>query len=167
MKKLPLMLAIVLFGALFSQAANWQVLGAIEASQTGANRVYIVDYTDLTTSTTNTAQTLTVSLPANTAAVLTMAVLDTAFDTANTNYTGSLAVTVGDGSDADLFLASMELASDGTEVWKKYGQAASSLTLGKKVYTSADTLDFIFTPNTEEAVSANTSGAIKFYFLVQ
>jgi hypothetical protein len=47
--------------------------------------------------------------------------LDQAFDTANTNYTGSLALKVGDGSDDDLFLTSTELASDGTEVWVKYG----------------------------------------------
>jgi len=125
-----------------------------------------MDSTDLTETTANTAQTLTVAVPAKTACILTMAVLDTAFDTAATNVT-ACTVTVGDGTDADLFLAAMVLASDGTEVWKKYGQAASSLSLGKKVYTSADTLDFVFTPDSAQALSAMISGSAKFYFLIQ
>jgi hypothetical protein len=43
-----------------------------------------------------------------------------AFDTGNTNYTGSLSLKVGDGSTTDLYLTSTELASDGTEVWLKF-----------------------------------------------
>jgi len=156
----------VLGMALFAQAAEWQPLSALEAADTGANRVLIVDYADLTTTTTNTAQTLTVSIPAKAAVLLTKAVLVTAFETAATNVT-SCAVTVGDGTDADLYLASMEGASDGTEIWKKFGQVYSSTTLGKKVYTAADTIDVIFTPDSAQALSAMTTGKMKFYFLIQ
>jgi hypothetical protein len=52
--------------------------------------------------------------------------LNTAFDTANTNYVGSVALTVGDGSTANLFLASTELASDGSEVYFKFAPLASA-----------------------------------------
>jgi len=224
MKKLITMMIMVLGMALFAQATEWQPLSALEAADTGANRVLIVDYADLTTTTTNTAQTLTVSIPAKAAVRFVGMELVTAFDTANTNYTGSLAVIVGDGADDNLFLTSTELASDGTEVWAKFSasnggtiavapqtttvetdpvltletvsltdtNAVTALCLtnvtvatttstvatnatavftagvvGEKVYTTADTLDFAFTPNSEEAVSANTAGQVKFYFDVQ
>ena len=175
MKKFT-MLTIALLGmALFAQAAEWRATDLMEQARTGATRVYTVDYSDLTTTDTNTAQTLTVSVPAKAAVELKSMELETAFDTSNTNYTGSLAVTVGDGTDADLYLTSTELASDGSEVFKKFGNtvwnsgSATNVTLsiGQKVYTAADTIDFVFTPNAEEAVSANTSGKVKFYFNVQ
>jgi len=174
MKKRILM--ILALGALVAGAAEWRPVALEEsAANGGATRVLTVDYADLTTAATNTAQTLTVAIPAKCAVRLTAMVLDAAFDTANTNYTGSLAVTVGDGSDVDLYLTSTELASDGTEVWKKFGNTAwnsgtatnVTFAYGSKVYTAADTLDFIFTPNAEEAVSANTSGAMKFYFYLK
>jgi hypothetical protein len=184
MKKFTMMV-MVLMAAVFVQAAQWRVLDSAEQAKTGANRMYEVSYSDLTTTTTNTAQTLTVAVPAKAAVQFMMMELETAFDTGNTNYTGSLAVTVGDGTDADLFLTSTELASDGTEVWKKFAPVTTvtatatgpqstnmtvtvaSVAMGQKVYTAADTLDFVFTPNAEEAVSANTSGKVRFYFNVQ
>ena len=225
MKKFTMLMIALLAVAGFAQAAaEWRPTDVAEAALTGANRVYTVDYADLTTTDTNTAQTLTVSVPAKAAVQFVMMVLETAFDTGDTNYTGSLAVKVGDGTDDDLYLTSTELASDGSEVWKKFavanggtiavtpqtisvaaapvltlagvamtdtnGVTATCLTnvtvattaytvatnatatytagvLGEKIYTAADTIDVVFTPNSEEAVSANTSGKVKFYFNVQ
>jgi hypothetical protein len=117
--------------------------------------------------------------------------LRTAFDTENTNYTGSVLVTVGDGADADLYLTSTELASDGTEVWLKYGRSVQAATsgvvtqvvagvtnaitvltaltddsTGRKVYTADDEIEIVFTPNAEEALTANTSGEVRFYFRI-
>jgi hypothetical protein len=174
MKKITMLMALLVLAGV-AQTAEWRVLDSLEQARTGATRVYTVDYTDLTATTTNTAQTLTVAVPAKTAVQMTLMELETAFDTADTNYTGSLAVTVGDETDADLYLTSTELASDGSEVWKKFGNTVwnsgatnnVTLVLGQKVYTSADTIDFAFTPNTEEAVSANVSGKVHFYFKVQ
>jgi hypothetical protein len=182
MKKFTMM-AMVLMAAVFVQAAQWRVLDSAEQAKTGANRMYEVDHADLTTTATNTAQTLTVAVPAKAAVRFLMMELETAFDTGNTNYTGSLAVKVGDGTDDDLFLTSTELASDGSEVFRKFAPlpaltavttigattntVVTAAALGEKVYTAADTLDFVFTPNAEEAVSANTSGKVRFYFNVQ
>jgi hypothetical protein len=38
---------------------------------------------------------------------------------------------------------------------------------GRKVYTSDDTVDFIFTPNSENSLSENTAGEVKFYFRIK
>ncbi len=37
---------------------------------------------------------------------------------------------------------------------------------GRKVYTADDAIDFVFTPNTENALSENTAGEVRFYFKV-
>ncbi len=176
MKKFMMILITALLAfAGFTQAAEWRTLSSEEAALTGANRVYTVDYSDLTTATTNTAQTLTVSVPDKSAIRFVMMKLEKAFDTGNTNFTGSLAVKIGDTSDDDLYLTSTELASDGTEIWKKFGNTvwnsgqATNVTLayGSKVYTSNDYIKCVFTPNAEETVKSNTVGRVKFYFNVQ
>jgi hypothetical protein len=197
MKKFTMMMIALIGFALFAQAAEWRAADMMEQARYGATRVYVVEHSDLTETNANTAQTLTVSVPAKTLVQLVSMELETAFDTANTNYTGSLAVTVGDGTDADLYLTSTELASDGSEVWKKFGALNSgtiavtrqmgnvvygtetnslltnvvctltSVALNQKVYTTADTIDFVFTPNSDEALVANSVGKVKFFIKVQ
>ena len=159
----------------------------------GANYLAVIKYSDLAASTsTNTALVLTnFAVAAKTQVEVVLAKLVTAFTTGNTNFTGSVALTVGDGTDADLFLTSTELASDGTEVWLKSGarevqtlalttasvaatngtfacvtNVSLSAVSGRKVYTAADTVDFTFTPNAEEALSANTNGEVWIYLKV-
>lgn len=202
-----MVLAMALLMAGWATAAEFRPLLEQERANLGATHEVTIKYSDLATgTTTNTALTLTnvFDVATNAAVQLVAMQLITAFDTGNTNYTGSLAVEVGDGTDADLYLTSTELASDGTEVWLKYGRSplavstattyltntitylgastnlltntivyASSVattatddSYGRKVYTSADTIDFKFTPNAEEAVSANTSGEARFYFKI-
>jgi len=113
-----------------------------EKADTGANWVYTVKFGDLDTDASNTAETVTMNVVAKQGVRLVSMTLPTAFDTANTNYVGSLVVTVGDGTDADLFLESTELASDGTEVFLKMGrETAQTLT------TSATNLLAVSTDN--------------------
>lgn len=179
-----------------------------EKAAIGATHLVKVTYSDLTTATTNTAQTFTndvLALAAKQGASLVCMKLKTAFDTENTNYTGSMAVKVGDSNDDDCFLTSTELASDGTEVFLKFGRVflndtavntatystrvitncvydggtttgnvtiVSGITtttnsvsnIGKVLYTSDNYVKFTFTPNAEEALSANTAGEVWFYF---
>lgn len=140
----------------------------------GATHVVEIDYQDLTTTTTNTAQTLTVAVLAKQAVEVVASVLETAFVDTATNGNNTLTLTVGDGTDADLYLASQELASDGTEVWLKYGRnvwnsgSATNVTLsyGQKVYTAADTIDFAITPHSNYAVSAMDAGKVRVYLRV-
>lgn len=90
----------------------------------GASHIVEFEYSDFTESTTNTAEAFTnvFAVPAKFSVECVGMVLEKAFDTGNTNYTGSCALKVGDGSDDDLFLTSTELASDGTEVWVSFGR---------------------------------------------
>jgi hypothetical protein len=181
-----------------AQAAQLVPLDSREAALVGATHVARFSYEDFAASTdTNTALIITNLSPiaAKELVECVAMVLETSFDTGNTNYTGSMALQVGDSSDADLFLTSTELASDGSEVFVKAGRddaATATLTLqnvsltdtngvtasvctnataaivagvtGKKVYTAANYLKFTFTPNSEEALSANTKGAVLVYF---
>ncbi|MDD8011871.1 MAG: hypothetical protein PHX05_00135 [Acidobacteriota bacterium] len=39
-------------------------------------------------------------------------------------------------------------------------------TYGRKVYTADDTVDFTFTPNSENALSENSAGEVRFYFRI-
>jgi hypothetical protein len=199
-----MVLAVVAW-AMPVMAIDWLALGVPEmAAHRGATHVAVIDYADLASYTTsNTAAVITNAILAKTGVEFVELMLDTAFDTGNTNYTGSVAVKVGDGSDDDLFLTSTELASDGSEVFIKYGPpnsatVASTVTkqtyvlpailadgttnaialvtnatvastatageLGYKVYASAGSLVFTLTPNSEEALSANTSGSVRLYF---
>jgi len=218
-----------------AQAATFRPLLEQEKAHLGATHVATITYADFTETTTNTSTTLTnvFSAVAKQGIELVAMQLKTAFTTGNTNYTGSVLVTVGDGTDPDLYLTSTELDSDGTEVWLKFGrsvQAATAATLhyagtntpavtvagsvltntlvylnassnvttntivyvpavptatatltagsqailsaltddstGRKVYTAADTIDFTFTPNAEEALGALTAGEVLFYFKI-
>lgn len=187
-----LIVELVTFSS-FAIAASIDPLPADNRS--GATHVYTVTHEDLTTTDTNTAQTLTWNVPANTGVELIGMVLNQAFDTNNgTNITGSLSVKVGDGNDDDRFLTSTELASDGTEVFVKFpppnagtvtltfqtlaltgtvqnvavvtnGTASfSASALGRTVYTSADTIDHVFTPTATESVASNDTGSVSFYY---
>lgn len=221
-------ISLIVFGILAlgmnAPAAQLVPLDSREAALVGATHVVRFSFEDFASSTdTNTALIVTNLSPiaAKERVECVGMVLESAFDTGNTNHTGSVALTVGDSSDEDLYLTSTELASDGSEVFVKSGrtdaetitsvvtkQVAAFLTgltiqtvsltdtngitalavtnivtatanamtnatvassaaagvLGKKVYTAADYLKFTFTPNVNEALSANTRGAVLVYF---
>lgn len=153
-----------------------------------ATHEMIVEYSDLTGTATNTAQSFTNGIAAPAIVSLVGMKLERAFDTENTNYTGSLAIKVGDGSDDDLFLTSTELASDGAEVFVKYAPANTLTTtvltnvvyngttgnvtvatgavgtLGTKTYSTDGSVVVTVTPNAEEAVAANKKGRVRLLF---
>jgi hypothetical protein len=201
------MMGLILVGMLAwsvpmqAATANWYATSLPEmAAHRGATHYALIKSSDFSAvTTTNTALAITNAINAKTGVEFVELMMDTAFDTGNTNYTGSVALKIGDGSDDDLFLTSTELASDGTEVFIKYGPPDSativstvtkqtvSLTdtngvtalvmtnatvastatigeLGRKLYTSSGQIVFTVTPNTEEALSANTSGEVRCYF---
>lgn len=132
-------LAVLGFGGAAMADGKLHPLGSVEMAAKGATHVIEVEYRDLTTSATNTAQVFTNGLTAKTGVEFVGMHLDAAFDTGNTNFTGSVALTIGDASDADYYLTSTELASDGTEVWFKWPRAnvdTAALTLAKQTFTN-------------------------------
>lgn len=153
---------LVLIGMIPVMAASLQLqaLGVAASTMNGAaTHVVVVDWADFSTTTTNTPEANTVSIGAGTYVELVKMDLVRAFDTANTNYTGAFAVTVGDADDVDKYLASTEIAADGTEVWCAPGLTGA-------YYATATNVLFTFTPNAEEATSANSAGEVEFYFRV-
>ena len=179
-----LILATVLAAGAWADTGLRSVLGD-EAAYFGATHAMDIKYSDLAVSTsTNTALLISNTIPVKTGVRFVGMVLKQAFDTANTNYTGSVNLVVGDGSDAHLFLTSTELASDGTEVFVKYGPVPTAVVtmsgtngvttnltgsatlteLGQKLYTSAGYIVCTLTPNTEEALASNTKGWVRLYF---
>lgn len=150
MKRL-MVLAVAVMAAGAASAYVWRPLSVPEMAQWNATHVLEFDYSDLSASTaTNTAKTITLALPAKTAAEFRAMILLEAFDTGDTNYTGSVAMKVGDGSDDDLYLTSTELASDGTEIFVKYAP----------VVTTAATS--VLTPLTKEVFVAGTEDGTNF-----
>jgi len=119
---LALLLVLVLaFGV---RAATVQPLMVAERTRWDATHMVTITHADLTESTTNTAQTLgsLLSVAAKEGVELMAMQLVTPFTYSTTNGFNSVTVTVGDGSDADLYLTSTELCSHGTEVYLKFGR---------------------------------------------
>lgn len=129
----------------------------------GANLAVTLDFNDVATYTTATAQAI---IPPNTLGVATVTFaagtkvqclgmkLNTAFDITGT---GALTVSVGDGGSATALMAAVVVALDGTEILYHVGGSA-------KVYLVADTVDVFFTDATSMAY---TSGSLTLYFSVR
>jgi hypothetical protein len=168
-------------------AVTCEPLSVPEMAAMDATHVVTLTHADLTTTNLNTAQTVAVMNVATCSVELVQMVLITAFD-ATTGVTDRCGIEVGDGTDVDLFMVSTEVDSDGTEVWQKFGRfSANTITtvvesvtntytvllgssaterFGRKVYTSADTVDVVATPNSAIAVNDYTAGEIRLYFRV-
>lgn len=106
------------------------------------NAQVVVRAEDLTEETANTAQVLNLlNVKAGQAVRLVKAVLVTPLKDASDAAFNTTAVTVGDGSDADRFLASMELNENGTEVDLKLGPQTLPVALTAATVTTPDGSD--------------------------
>jgi hypothetical protein len=107
-----------------------------------------VKHGDLTAE--NTTQSFTIPIPAGGIVYDVGVYLETAFDGGSIS---SLKIDVGDGSDADGYIDNIEIAVDATEVTYTLSNGvylkdadASTVNLHQgKLYTSADTIDILFT----------------------
>lgn len=123
------MVAALVMVAGLVQAATIRPMPISEEAHFGATHLVTVKYSDLTEATANTAQSLTnlISVAAKQSVELVAMMLVTPWAVGNTNYTDSCLLEVGDGTDSDLYLTSTELASDGTEVFLKFGRSPEAL----------------------------------------
>jgi len=178
MKKNAMWMVLAVLVGMTAQvmAVTFTELLADEKAAQGATHVAIFKNTDFASVTsTNVSYTNALAVAAKTGMELVYFRLKTAFDTANTNHTGSVALKVGDAGDDDRYLASTELASDGTEVWGGFGRTTWNSTADQTnvifayspiFYTTATNVNFIFTPNAQEALGSNTVGEVRLYFRV-
>lgn len=176
MIRYAVMMVAVLFAVMQALAQDVKRLTINESAYwNGATHVVTVSHDELTETTDNTAQTLTVAVLAKQAVSMVAMVLEETFQDTATNANNTVTVMVGDGTDADLYLTSTELCVDGTEVFFKFGNtvwnsgSATNVTLayGTKVYTADDTIDFKFTPHASYALSEQDTGRVSFYLRIQ
>lgn len=108
----------------------------------------------------------TYAIPAGSLVTKASAHLVTAFDDSGSG--DELDVIVGDGADADGYLASAAVHVDQSEITYVANNGALLDNENGKVYATADTIDILFTPDasTGNAYSLNelTAGEIKFKF---
>lgn len=186
-----MLLAVLLLVFCVFIAPVWAVtvrpLTEQERSTTLATHEVVLSHADLTTEATNTAQVVTLfETEAKAAVELVSMVLLEAFNTGNTNHTGSTLLEVGDAGDADRLLDSTELNSDGTEVWFKYGRRQSSAAItylepggttntttvvtgtafGRHVFTATGAVRATVTPNVDEAVGDLIQGRVRLLFRI-
>lgn len=143
------------------KAVEWIPLDSLEAANKGATHQAIITRADFTVSTTNAIQAFTNSIPDGATVEFVAMLLDTPFSVGTTNWTESCLLKVGDGSDDDLFLASTELASDGTEVFTKLGPPNSYTITGTTLTNTFIYLDGSsnVTTNSITYISALTAAA--------
>lgn len=111
-------------------------------------------------------KTFTYVIPAGSLVTKASAKLVTAFNDSGSG--DDLTVVVGDGDDADGYLASADIHADATEITYVANTGALLDNENGKVYTSADTIDILFSPDTDNdapySLNELTAGEIKFKF---
>ena len=108
-----------------------------EKAATLATHLVTITSDDLTETTVNTAQTLTVTVAAGDFFEVIAHKLVTPFEDASDAAFNTTAYTIGDGGSANRFLTSTELNVNGTEIDFKAGALGEGY-----FYNSADTVDF-------------------------
>ena len=131
-----------------------------------------INYEDFSTANAgtladNATKTFTYTLPAGSQVRNVAARLVTAFD--DSGGGDELDVTVGDGSSANGFLTSADIHTDqGGKISYVANTGAYLDNENGKVYTAADTVDILFTPNvstgTDYSLNELTAGEIVFKF---
>jgi len=132
--------------------ATVRPLGLEERALRGATHVVNIGHADLTETTANTPQTLAAlfAVQAKMGVEVTCFELVTGFAYSTTNGFNSVALTVGDGADGDLYLTSTEINSEGSEVWLKEGRFVwNTATTGSFVTNVADTTSNFITAVTD------------------
>ena len=93
---------------------------SVNESPRGFNYRFVIDHTDLTTATDNTAQDITlITLPAYSVVISAATYLKTPFQKTGTSAYNSNLLIVGDSGDTDRLIASQQLNVNGTEVLAK------------------------------------------------
>jgi hypothetical protein len=111
-------------------------------------------------------KTFTYVIPAGSLVTKASAKLVTAFNDSGSG--DDLTITVGDGDDADGYLTAADIHVDATEISYVANTGALLDNENGKVYTAADTIDILFSPDTDNdapySLNELTAGEIKLKF---
>ena len=132
---------------------------SVNEAPRGFNHRIVVEKADLTNSTNNTAQSLTlITLPAGTVIKSAAYWLKTPFDSTNTSF-DSTTIIVGDSGDTDRCINSSEVNENGTEVLYAVNDA-SKLPF---VTTASTAVTATFTPKAANNLAQLSTGEIHIY----
>ena len=111
-------------------------------------------------------KTFTYVIPAGSLVTKCSAHLVTAFNDSGSG--DDLTITVGDGDDADGYLTAADIHTDATEITYVANTGALLDNENGKVYATADTIDILFSPDTDNdapySLNELTTGEIKLKF---
>ena len=111
-------------------------------------------------------KTFTYVIPAGSLVTKCSAHLVTAFNDSGSG--DDLTITVGDGDDADGYLTAADIHVDATEITYVANTGALLDNENGKVYATADTIDILFSPDTDNdapySLNELTAGEIKLKF---
>lgn len=111
-------------------------------------------------------KTFTYAIPAGSLVTKCSAHLVTAFNDSGSG--DDLTITVGDGDDADGYLTAADIHVDATEITYVANTGALLDNENGKVYATADTIDILFSPDTDNdapySLNELTAGEIKLKF---
>ena len=133
---------------------------SVNEAPRGFNHRIVVDHTDLTNSTNNTTQSLTlITLPAGTVVKSAAYFLKTPFELSTNTSFDLTTVIVGDSGDTDRYINSSELNENGTEVLYAVNDA-SKLPF---VTTASTAVNAVFTPKAANNLAQLDTGEIHIY----
>lgn len=132
-------------------------------AQHQANVFVDITWADFASASGNTLTLSPINVVAKQSVTCTKVELLEAFDFSDASLI-SCAITAGDGGSATRFLASTELAADGSTVYLKGGALTDPS--GKYVYTTTDTVDVFVTGTSAKVLSTATSGKVRLHFQI-
>lgn len=113
-----------------------------------------ITHADLTETTADADQTLTISVIAGDLFQVIAMALVTPFSDASDAAFNSTQITVGDGNDADEFLVQTQINENGTEIDYRWGTGDAY------AYTAADTVDILIESMTGKSLSNLDAGEL-------
>lgn len=141
------------FAPLFADAA---------ALEDGTHEV-LLDHTDLTEATVDTAQTISLFTATGLKQMVELVRMEliTPFEDTTDAASVTNLIEVGDGSDPDRLLTSTQINKNGTEVYIKAGTGT------KYVYSADDTVDIVFAaPTSGKNLAAINKGQLRLIFKI-
>lgn len=120
-----------------------------------------ITHEDLTETTADTDQTLTIAVKDGDLFAVSCAKLKTPFEDASDAAFNSTQITIGDGGDPDRFVAQTQINANGTEIDYIVGTATQA---GGYAFNADDTVDILIESMAAKSLSDLDTGEIIIYF---
>lgn len=162
-----LLVALILFLAAVGArvyANTVRPLGIEEMAAYGATHVMTVDYDDLSAGDDGGGETVEVAtVAANVGVEVVALVVKVPFtDSATSSPLTNCSVTVGDGTAENKYVAPIETCTNNTASFARFAWGTGT----QKVYTAADTIDVVFSPDTNAGLDELDAGQLQVFLRI-